>query len=249
MNPQSCIAREVVGSALVIRIVNPNRKNALNVDIYADLKSSLEFADKNDEIKSVILTGSDQFFCSGHDLDDFINNPIENEWHPVFQFMLTLSQFEKPVIAAVEGFAVGIGATMLLHCDLVYAGRSSFFQMPFTRLGLCPEFAATFVIPQTAGHRIASELLILGRRFNAERFREAGFINEITEDGDAYKLALASALEIEEMLPISVVTTKRLIKDKLNSDTQSSMREELSCLIELLSAGDLKSRLNNKNKD
>lgn len=249
MTPESCISRAAVGSALVIRIVNPKRKNALNVDLYAELSAGLEFADKNDEIKSVILTGDEKFFCSGHDLDDFINNPIKNEEHPVFKFMLTLSQFKKPVIAAVEGFAVGIGSTMLLHCDLVYAGRSSFFQMPFTRLGLCPEFAATFVIPQTAGHRIASELLILGRRFNAERFREAGFINEITEDGDAYRLALDSALEIEKMSTISVVATKRLLKHKLNSDTQSSMRDELTCLVELLSAGDLKSRLNNKNKD
>jgi len=249
MNPESCIAREVFGSALVIRIVNPKRKNALNVDIYEDLMASLEFADKDDGIKSVILTGSDQFFCSGHDLDDFINNPIENERHPVFQFMLTLSQFGKPVIAAVEGFAVGIGSTMLLHCDLVYAGRSSFFQMPFTSLGLCPEFAATFVIPQTAGHRIASELLILGRRFSAERFREAGFINEITEDGGACKLALERASEIEKMSSISVVTTKKLIKEKLNSDTQASMREELLCLIELLGAADFESRLNNINKE
>ncbi|MBR9827139.1 MAG: enoyl-CoA hydratase [Oceanospirillales bacterium] len=249
MRPESCVTREVVGSVLVVRIVNPQRKNALNVDLYRGLSAGLDFADKDESIRSVIITGGNQFFCSGHDIDDFSNNPIEDESHPVFEFMLGLSQFRKPVVAAVEGFAVGIGATLLLHCDLVYAGKNSFFQMPFTSLGLCPEFAATFVIPQTAGHKIASELLILGRRFSAERFKKAGFINEITEDGHAFKLALASAMEIGDMALASVISTKSLIKSRFHADTQGSMREELGCLIELLSTENLKGRLNNKNKD
>ncbi|MBY4675351.1 enoyl-CoA hydratase-related protein [Marinobacterium arenosum] len=236
MRADSHVIREVDGSVLVIRIANPSRKNALNIEAYRCLSACIDYAEGNENITSVLITGGDQYFCSGHDLEDFSLNPIEDDHHPVFQFMLRLSRFSKPVIAAVEGFAVGIGATLLLHCDLVYAGESSFFQMPFTRLGLCPEFAATFVIPQCAGHRFAAEMLMLGKRCSADRFREAGFINQLTADGKAFDSAMAAALEIAQMNPQPVTATKSLLKKRFSEAAHDSMRDELDCLVGLLKA-------------
>lgn len=237
MGAEPCIRQERDGSVLIIRIQNPTRKNALDVDAYRQLTGALERAAGCRDIRSVVITGSDQFFCSGHDVDDFLARPIKDQGHPVYQFMLSLSRFEKPVIAAVEGFAVGIGVTLLLHCDLVYAGRSSFFKMPFTRLGLCPEFAATFIIPQCAGHQIASELLLLGRTFSAERFGEAGFINEVCPDGGALKAAMDSAREIDSLPSVSVMHTKRLLKAGKQSQITSTIQQELVLLVELFDTG------------
>lgn len=237
MRPESCVRREVFGSVLAIRIVNPTRKNALDISAYEELSLCLEQAEKDSEIKSIIITGNDEYFCSGHDVDDFLNNPIQDESHPVFGFMLRLSQCKKPVIAAVEGFAVGIGVTLLLHCDLVYAGKSSFFKMPFTSLGLCPEFAATFIIPQCTGRCTATELLVLGRTYSADRFCTKGFVNEVCEDGEAFNAAMRSAEEIS-FLPIdSVIKTKELIKDSFALNIEASMRKELAQIIELFRSG------------
>lgn len=242
MRSESCIHHERDGSVLIIRIVNPARKNALDVEAYQRLSASLAMAENSTAIKSVVITGSDDCFCSGHDIDDFLAHPIEDESHQVFRFMLRMSRFEKPIIAAVEGCAVGIGVTLLLHCDLVYAGRSSFFKMSFTRLGLCPEFAATFIIPQCAGHQIASELLLLGRTFSAERFGEAGFINEVCPDGDALKAAMDSAREIDSLPSVSVMHTKRLLKAGEQSQITSTMQQELALLVELFDTGVFKGR-------
>lgn len=237
METPHCIHHEQDGSVLIIRIHNPARKNALDVNAYRQLSAILDMAATNEAIKSVVITGCPEFFCSGNDVDDFLAHPIQDESHPVFRFMLCLSRFEKPVIAAVEGFAVGIGVTLLLHCDIVYAGRSSFFKMPFTRLGLCPEFASTFIIPRCAGHQIASELLILGRTFNASRFYEAGFINHVCEDGSAFHEAMACAREVDKLSEVSVKHTKRLLRAGEESQVNGAMRQELALLAELLKSG------------
>lgn len=242
MGAEPCIRQERDGSVLIIKIQNPTRKNALGVDAYRQLTGALERAAGCPDIRSVVITGSDQFFCSGHDVDDFLARPIKDQGHPVYQFMLSLSRFEKPVIAAVEGFAVGIGVTLLLHCDLVYAGRSSFFKMPFTRLGLCPEFAATFIIPRCAGHQIASELLLLGRTFSAERFAGVGLINQVCEDGTAFSAAMKSAREIDSLPEISVQYTKGLIKAAGQERINQSMQQELALLIELFDTGVFRGR-------
>jgi len=242
MQTEPPIRHEQDGSVLIIRIQNPTRKNALDVDAYRQLTGALEMAAECRDIKSVVITGSDQFFCSGHDVDDFLARPIKDQGHPVYQFMLSLSQFEKPVIAAVEGFAVGIGVTLLLHCDLVYAGRSSFFKMPFTRLGLCPEFASTFIIPQCTGHQIASELLLLGRTFSAERFAGVGLINQLCEDGTALDAAMESAREIGSLPEVSVQHAKRLIKAGARERINETMQQELALLIELFDTGAFRGR-------
>lgn len=237
MRAESSVRRDMYGSVLAIRIVNPARKNALDIHAYRDLSRYLEQAEEDPEIKSVIITGHNDYFCSGHDVDDFINNPIQDESHPVFEFMLRLSQFKKPVIAAVEGFAVGIGVTLLLHCDLVYAGKSSFFKMPFTRLGLCPEFAATFIIPKCTSHCIATELLVIGCTWHADRFCEKGFINAVCEDGMAFDMAMKNAEELSLLPMEAVIKTKKLIKDNFALNVETSMREELAQLIELFENG------------
>lgn len=237
MRPEPCVRRDVYGSVMVIRIVNPARKNALDINAYTLLSKFLAQAEKNAEIKSIVITGHDEYFCSGHDVEDFINNPIQDETHPVFQFMLRMSQCKKPIIAAVEGFAVGIGVTLLLHCDLVYAGRSSFFKMPFTSLGLCPEFAATFIIPNFSTHCIATELLVLGRTWKANRFCEKGFVNELCEDGEAFNTAMKSAEELALLPTESAIRTKQLIKNSFSHNSEKSMREELAQLIELFESG------------
>ena len=242
MQAKPPIRHEQDGSVLIIRIVNPARKNALDVEAYRQLTASLEMAETSAAIKSVVITGSEDSFCSGHDVDDFLAHPIEDESHPVFRFMLSLSRFEKPVIAAVEGCAVGIGVTLLLHCDLVHAGRSSFFKMPFTRLGLCPEFASTFIIPQCAGHQIAAELLLLGRTFSAERFAGVGLINQLCEDGTAFRAAMESAREFESLPEASVRHTKRLLKAGGQRQITATLRQELALLAELFATGAFRGR-------
>src|SRR5665811_1918214 len=141
-------------------------------------------ADSEDAVRVILLTGCEECFTSGNDLSDFVGSPPTGPESPVMQFLIAISEARKPIVAAVGGLAVGVGVTMLLHCDLVYAGSGATFQMPFVNLGLCPEAGSTLLLPRIMGHQRAAELLLLGEVFSAGKACKLGIITEICPDED-----------------------------------------------------------------
>lgn len=198
---------------LTLRLNRPDKKNALTHAMYSHLAEALKQADSDPEINAVLITGSSECFTAGNDIADFIQQPPSNLDSPVFHFMLNLLDCRKPVIAAVAGAAVGIGTTLLLHCDLVYVSRDARLRMPFVNLGLCPEFGSSLILPRLLGHAKAAELLLLGEGFTGEQAAAWGIATEALGSGEA---ALAKAREMAlkfESLPTEAVRiSKQLMK-------------------------------------
>ena len=195
-----------------LTINRPDRRNALDRVTYRALGAALASAAADDTVHAVVLTGADGVFTAGNDLVDFQDVSDGGGPSAALDFLGVVSTFAKPLIAAVEGFAVGIGVTMLLHCDLAYAGRETRFRMPFTNLGLCPEGASTYLLPRIAGTKAAAELLMFGETFGADRAREAGIVNAVTDDGAALETALEQAAALAALPVEPVLETKRLLR-------------------------------------
>ena len=153
---------EIADGLQTIRINRPDKKNALTVDMYSAITEALRHADNNADIRVTLITGTDDMFTAGNDIFDFLQSPPVDEDSPVVQFLYTISTAAKPIVAAVEVVAVGVGTTMLFHCDLVYAGENARLQMPFVNLGVVPEAGSSPLLPQMMGHQRAAELLLLG---------------------------------------------------------------------------------------
>lgn len=200
-----------------LQIKRLEKKNALTRDMYDALTAGLTQAAQDPECRVLLLSGAEGCFTSGNDIKDFMEAPPTGLDSPVFRFLLALVEFPKPIVAAVQGFAVGIGTTMLLHCDLVYAAPSARFQMPFVNLGLCPEAACSLLLPQTMGHQRAAELLMFGDAFNAEKAHQYGIINDIQEDDVLLDYATDRARTLATKPPASLRLTKMLLKQR--SDT------------------------------
>jgi len=212
MNTQE-IVTERQDKVLLLRIQRPDKKNALTLAMYAALTAALEAAAQDASIRVVVLTGSGDSFSSGNDVADFLASPPEGEDSPVFRFLWALSRFEKPLIAAVNGVAVGIGVTLLLHCELVYARAGATLQLPFVNLGLCPEAASSLLLPRLVGYPRAAEWLLLGERFSAEQAQEWGLINAVCADAEAVlELALAKAQRLAQQPPTALRLAKMLLK-------------------------------------
>lgn len=173
------IRTSIENRVMTIRFDRADKKNALLTTMYADAHAALRSAQDNDEVRVVVFTGTDDSFSAGNDLKDFLENPPLSPDAPVFRFMYALAAFPKPVIAAVNGLAIGIGTTILFHCDLAYAVPEAMFQLPFVNLGVVPEFASSLLAPRLMGRAQASELLLLGDAFTAEKARSVGLINEV----------------------------------------------------------------------
>jgi enoyl-CoA hydratase/carnithine racemase len=207
------ILTECRDGVMLLRIHRPDRKNALTLSMYAALTAALESATADPEVRVVVLTGSGDSFTSGNDIADFLAAPPTDADSPVFQFLAALRQFEKPLIAAVTGIAVGIGVTLLLHCDLVYVRAGARMQLPFVNLGLCPEAASSLLLPRLIGYPRAAEWLLLGEPFSAEQALEWGLINEIGADADTtLERALVKAQRLAQQPAAAVRLTKRLLK-------------------------------------
>ncbi|WP_285429590.1 enoyl-CoA hydratase-related protein [Pseudomonas sp. fls2-241-R2A-110] len=198
---------------LTLRLNRPEKKNALTRAMYSHLAEALKQADADPEINAVLVTGSAECFTAGNDIADFIQQPPGNLDSPVFHFMLNLLECRKPVIAAVAGAAVGIGTTMLLHCDLVYVSRDARLRMPFVNLGLCPEFGSSLILPRMLGHAKAAELLLLGEGFSGEQAAQWGIATEALGSGEAtLAKAREMALRFESLPPEAVRVSKQLMK-------------------------------------
>jgi enoyl-CoA hydratase/carnithine racemase len=202
---------------LTIEFNRPERKNAITGAMYQAMADALRDADQDSTVRAVLITGKPEVFTAGNDLDDFLRNsaPIPGvpaDDRPVFQFMRALSGCSKPVVAAVAGAAIGIGTTMLMHCDLVYAADNAKFSLPFAQLGLCPEFASSLLLPQLAGFPRAAEKLLLGEPFPAQEAFEMGLVSKVLPAAELRAFAGQQAAKLVALPAASVRTTKALMK-------------------------------------
>src|SRR5690554_3207254 len=173
------VKAEVRNNVLWLTLCRTDKKNALTQDMYIALSAALQAAERDGKIAAVVLTGEGDSFTAGNDLHDFLAIEDLDDSSPPFEFLYTLSRLSVPLVAGVNGLAIGIGTTILLHCDLVYASHDAVFALPFINLGLVPEAASSLLLPQQCGHLRASELLLLGDNFNAETALEYGLVNKL----------------------------------------------------------------------
>ena len=207
------VVTEIQGAVMTIRMNRADKKNALTTAMYEGLAAGFKAAAADPAVRAVLLTGTHDSFSSGNDLADFLKNaPTNATDSPVMEFMSGMSQFPKPIVGAVNGIAIGVGVTMLLHCDLVYASASSRFLMPFSSIGICPEFGSTLMLPAIMGHQRAAELTMLGESFDAAKAQECGIVNGIVADAELQAFAMAQALKLAKQPPNALRTTKALLK-------------------------------------
>ena len=206
------ILAEQQDGLLLLTLNRPDKRNALNTEMYLALTLAFQQAALDESVHVVLLQGQQECFTAGNDLADFMGKSSLEADDPILQFLHTLADFPKPVIAAVCGPAVGIGTTMLFHCDLVYAGDNAAFSMPFVNLGLCPEAASSLLAPQLLGYHRAAEALLLGEPFMAEAALEVGLVNRVVPPTECNAVAQAQARKLAGKPLSSLVETKRLMK-------------------------------------
>lgn len=226
MNDHLRVEREQ--GLLTLRLNRLDKKNALTRAMYAGMAEVLNQADQDKSVRALLITGGEQCFTSGNDVADFIAAPpTDLNSSEVFQFMRALFEFSKPVVAAVSGPAVGIGTTMLLHCDLVYVSRDATLKMPFVNLGLCPEYGSSLILPRLLGHARAAELLLLGRSFTGAQAAEWGIANQALDDGAAtLAKAREMALSFQQLAPSAVIDSKRLMRAPGREELRRVIEEE-----------------------
>lgn len=213
-------------SVLVLRLNRPEKKNALTHSMYTALVAAFAQADSDPSVRAIYITGSGGAFTSGNDVLDFMMAPPNMEDSPVAQFLKALPQIRKPLVAAVNGLAIGIGTTLMLHCDLAYAAERAEFQMPFVNLGLCPEAGSSLLLPRLMGYTRAAELLLLGERFSAAKALQYGLITAVVPDGELEAVAMAGARRIAAQPPAAVRLTKSLLKRGEAAAVEAAMRIE-----------------------
>ncbi len=231
---------EVKERVLSIEIARVDKKNALTQDMYRAMSQALAAADADASVRAILIHGTRDCFTAGNDLKDFLDRSASGEPSSAFKFISVLPKLTKPLVAAVGGPAVGIGTTMLLHCDLVYASPKARFQMPFVPLGLVPEAASSLLLPMIAGYQRAAELLLLGQPFSAEKALAAGFVTEIVPEEKLLEHARAAAIGVAALPPASVRLTKQLMKRQLGAAIASQMQEEGRIFAERLQSGEAK---------
>lgn len=209
----SVLSEIVAAGVAQITMNRPERRNALDRASYAGLIEAITAAEADESIRAVLLTGAGNCFTSGNDIKDFAAAAAAGEGPRVaIDFLNAISTARKPIVAAVEGFAVGIGTTMLLHCDLAFAGATASFRLPFVTLGLSPEGGSSYLLPLMAGGKRAAELLMLGEVFDAATAAEAGLLNTVVPEGTALEHGLARAKALAALPPESLALTKMLLK-------------------------------------
>ena len=225
-NTISEILTHVDAGVMTLTINRIDKKNSLTAAMYAAMADVLESAHHDSAVRVLVIQGHESIFSAGNDIGDFLNKPPSGADAPVFRFLRGISTFTKPIVAAVCGPAVGIGTTMLLHCDLVYAGDNAAFSLPFVNLGLCPEAASSLLVPQLMGHARAAEVLLLGEPFRAETALEMGLINRIVPPSEANALAQQQARKLAAKPLGALMETKRLMKKDHASSIAERMDEE-----------------------
>ena len=227
-----------------IEIKRPDKKNALTADMYQAMADALRAAGADPQVRVVLIHGQPDCFSAGNDLRDFLERPPHGEHSPVFQFLGAISTVSKPMIAAVGGPAVGVGTTMLLHCDLVYAAPQTRFQLPFVPLGLLPEAGSSLLLPQLAGYQRAAELLLLGQPFSAEKALAVGIVTEVVPAEELLEYAQHAAAAVAALPPESVRLTKALMNKRDAAEVAARIEEESRMFRERLGSPEAKEAMN-----
>ena len=217
-----------------ITLSRHDKKNALTSSMYGELAQALWDAELSPDVRVLVLQGSETVFCAGNDIYDFTQNPPNSEDATVFQFIEALVVFPKPIVAGVCGPAVGIGTTLLLHCDLVYAADNAVFSMPFVNLGICPEAASSILVPNVMGYQRAAQALLLGEPFMAEAALEVGLVNQILPPTELKAFVQRQAAKVAAKPKRSVLETKKLLKGHHIPALLERVREEAKLLVQLL---------------
>lgn len=220
---------------VTIEISRRDKKNAIAADMYRAMSQALCHAREQHHVRVVLLRGQSDLFTAGNDLADFLRRKAGDP-SPAIPFLHLLATFEKPLVAAVAGDAVGIGTTLLLHCDLVYAADNALFQLPFVNLALCPEAGSSLLLPRLAGHQRAAELLLLGEAFDAATACAAGFVNRVVAAEALLDTALAAARKLAALPVQSLAITKALMKRPPERSALEAMDEETIFFAELVAA-------------
>ena len=209
---------------LTLTLNRPEKQNAITREMYQTLANAINEANGDFGVRAVLITSSSQHFTSGNDLFDFLNTPPLEEGSPVMNFLEAIHNLSKPLLAAVSGNAVGIGTTMLFHCDVVVAAPTTKFSMPFVNLGLVPEAGSSLLFPRLVGHQRASKVFLTGEPFSPSEALEMGLIAEVSDN--PIDSARAIALKIAAQPPNAVIQTKALIKSELHDKVSAVMRAE-----------------------
>jgi enoyl-CoA hydratase/carnithine racemase len=198
------------GQVTTVTLNRPEKMNAITREMYRLMAEAINGAAMDSSIAAVVIQSNGDHFTAGNDISDFLNNPPLEEGSEVWQFIKAAHDFPKILIAATQGNAVGIGATMIMHCDFAYASPTTRFRMPFVNLGLVPEFGASYLFPKSMGHRRAAELLLLGREFTGHEACEWGMVNEVVDDARARAHEIATV--VAEQPPNALIQAKQLMK-------------------------------------
>lgn len=217
---------DTTDGVMTLTLNRVEKKNSFTQDMYGTCADALAQAASDPAVRAVVIQGHATVFSAGNDIGDFLTRGPSTQESPVFRFLRGLAQFPKPLIAAVCGPAVGVGTTMLFHCDLVYAGDNAAFSMPFVNLGLCPEAASSLLVPQMMGYHRAAEALLLGEPFMAEAALEVGLVNRIVPPTEANGVAQAQARKLAAKPLAALVETKRLLKKGQMAQVLTVMGEE-----------------------
>ena len=211
---------------MTITLNRLDKKNSITAAMYAAMADAVAQAAADPAVRVVVFQGHESIFSAGNDIGDFLNQPPTTQESPVFRFLRGIATFEKPLLAAVAGPAVGIGTTLLFHCDLVYAGDNAAFSMPFVNLGLCPEAASSWLAPRMFGYHRAAEALLMGEPFFAEAAQEVGLVNRVVPPTEVNGYAQAQARKLAAKPLSSLITTKRLMKGGDQQAVLQKMDEE-----------------------
>jgi enoyl-CoA hydratase/carnithine racemase len=222
----SDIVAERSGSILEIQLNRPAKKNAMTSSMYIAMADVLDGAAKDDDIRVVLWHGAGDSFSAGNDLEDFVKNPPGPGESPQARLIGALINFEKPIVAAVQGAAIGGGTTMLGHCDFVYAGESARFQLPFVNLALVPEFGSSYLLPLRFGYIRAAELILLGTPFDASRAAELGFVTQVVPDHKLLATASETARNLAEKPAAALQACKRLMKHAAREQLEQAAKVE-----------------------
>jgi enoyl-CoA hydratase/carnithine racemase len=233
------ILKATAGGVLTLTFNRPDKKNAITDDMYAAMAEALDLAEREAAVRVVVITGTGDAFTAGNDLKDFLDNPPADDNAHVFQFMYALADFPKPVVAGVNGLAIGIGTTLLLHVDFAYAVPEARFALPFVNLALVPEFGSSLLLPQFMGTRKATELLMTSDMFDAETALSYGLINAVVPTAQLMEQVRTRAASLAEKPPQALKETKRLLRADVDKVTDR-IRFEAQAFGERLKSTELK---------
>ena len=234
------ILTATANGVVTIELSRREKKNAITTAMYRGMSDALDEAARDAEVRAVLLRGQADLFTAGNDVGDFLTGTARAEAQG-HRFLVAISSFPKPIVAAVGGLAIGIGTTMLMHCDLVLAAEETRFQLPFVNLGLCPEAGSSMLLPQMAGHRLAAELMLLGDYFDSRTAQRAGIVNHVVAADTLLDVSISLAERLAKQPPDALATTKALLKRPLGRSVREAIEEEYPHFERLLQSDEARS--------